>query len=92
MADPSSASNDSPPREFWEDDLEMPIEHVLAELESDDFMQEWLDRRTGPQVRMLRYLLGSRLILPSGPVGPSCTSGSMSCAVSCPSLSSPRIS
>ena len=58
MADPGSAGNGSPPREFWEDDLEMPIGQVLAEAESDDFMQDWLDRRTGPQVRMLRYLLG----------------------------------
>ena len=43
MADPGSGSNGSPPREFWEDDLEMPIGQVLAEAESDEFMQEWLD-------------------------------------------------
>ena len=57
MADPGSAGNGSPPREFWEDDLEMPIEQVLAEAESDEFMQKWLDKRTGPQVRMLRNLI-----------------------------------
>jgi hypothetical protein len=57
MADPGSASNGSPPREFWEDDLEMSIEHVLAEADSDEFMGNWLDKRTGPQVRMLRHLI-----------------------------------
>ncbi len=48
----------APAREFWEDDLEMALEHVLVRSGQDGFMDEWIGRRTGRQISVLCANLG----------------------------------
>lgn len=48
----------SPPSEFWEDDLEMPLDHVLRTVNDDGFRNEWVEKRTGRQLTVLCNALG----------------------------------
>ena len=57
MDDITPPPDPGPPDVFWEDDLEMPVGGLRSAAESDEFMTEWLARRSGAQVAMLRYLL-----------------------------------
>jgi len=43
----------APAREFWENDLEMALEHVLVRSSQDGFIDEWIGRRTGRQISVL---------------------------------------
>lgn len=49
---------DAPPKEFWEDDLEIPMEHVLRTVNDDGFRDEWVGSRTGRQLTVLCDTLG----------------------------------
>lgn len=49
---------EAPPREFWESDLEMALDLVLARTEQDGFRDEWVSRRTGRQADVLCLNLG----------------------------------
>lgn len=48
----------APPPAFWENDLEMGLEHFFARSRRDGFMDEWVSRRTGRQVNVLCMNLG----------------------------------
>jgi len=48
----------APAREFWENDLEMALEHVLVRSSQDGFIDEWIGRRTGRQISVLCANLG----------------------------------
>ena len=50
-------STGAPPREFWEDDLEMGIEHVIGWMNQDGYLEDWIGRRTGRQVSLLHAAL-----------------------------------
>lgn len=46
-----------PPPKFWEDDLELPREHILRQLERDGYFDAWVKKRTGRQLAILRDAL-----------------------------------
>jgi len=48
----------APAREFWENDLEMALEHVLVRSSQDGFIDEWIGRRTGRQISVLCENIG----------------------------------
>lgn len=43
----------APPPEFWENDLEMGLGHLLPELERDETRKEWIGRLSGRQMEMI---------------------------------------
>jgi hypothetical protein len=47
-----------PSKEFWEDDLEFGLEPILAAVQQNGHVQEWIDRRTGRQLGILCTALG----------------------------------
>jgi len=47
----------APPRGFWEDDLEMGLEHIVNGVNRDGYLDDWIRRRTGRQVDMLHAAL-----------------------------------
>ena len=49
---------DGPPVEFWENTLEFPVTRLLADAESPDFMDDWVQHRRARQVAVFRHLLG----------------------------------
>jgi len=48
----------APPSEFWENELEMGLEHVCAMLQEEDRMTAWVDKRKGNQAKVLLKSLG----------------------------------
>lgn len=47
-----------PPPKFWEDDLELPREHILRQIERDGYLDTWINKRTGRQLAILQQALG----------------------------------
>lgn len=47
-----------PPPDFWEDDLEMPVEQALRRVSGDAFRREWIGKLTGRQLEVLCRSLG----------------------------------
>ena len=45
-------------REFWEDDLEMALDPILARIRENGVMDQWVGRRTGRQASVLCANLG----------------------------------
>ena len=54
---PMAGANASPPEEFWENELEMSTHFALRDLESVGARKEWIKKRTGRQVEILRRAL-----------------------------------
>ena len=49
---------EAPPPAFWENELEMATERLRVRAEEDGFIDDWIGRRTGRQVRVLCRNLG----------------------------------
>lgn len=58
MSKTNQAVGGAPPPRFWEDDLELPREHVLRQIEGDEYLDAWLNKRTGRQLSIIRSALG----------------------------------
>ena len=43
----------APPPEFWEDDLELGLDYVLADVKRDGFTEQWVNKCTGRQINMI---------------------------------------
>jgi hypothetical protein len=39
-------STGAPPREFWENDLEMGLEHIVNGASRDGYLDDWVRRRS----------------------------------------------
>jgi len=46
------------PSTFWNDDLEMHLDHVMQKVNEDGFLDDWIAKRTGRQLTMLCDALG----------------------------------
>jgi len=50
----------APPREFWENELEMSIDPVLAKAAEPGFIERWLAGRHSPEFLVLHRLIDVR--------------------------------
>ncbi|MBF0155181.1 MAG: hypothetical protein HQL64_15695 [Magnetococcales bacterium] len=49
---------EAPPPEFWDNELEMGIQHILPALTSEESSQEWIEKLNGRQLETLCDCLG----------------------------------
>jgi len=41
------------PRDFWENELEMPLEYIMRQINDPDYLPNWIAKRTGRQLSVL---------------------------------------
>lgn len=58
MSKTERAVGGTPSPKFWEDDLELPREHLLRQMDGDGYVDAWINKRTGRQLGVLRSALG----------------------------------
>lgn len=52
------ASDEGPSIEFWENRLEQPVQRLVEDARTRDYMERWIGKRKPAEVAMLRHLLG----------------------------------